>query len=111
MIFKGKYKAIDDHFGGFSFAIRPGGPAHGVSVDPPAGSHGIIAPGLSLIPDPGKPAGNYELNTGLNPDGTGPMDPCGYSLTLQVSDRTNVNSGQTNNYAERSVGFCIRKKQ
>jgi hypothetical protein len=36
------------------------------------------------------------------------MDPCGYSLTLQVWDRTNVDSGAHKNYDEASVGFCIR---
>jgi hypothetical protein len=39
---------------------------------------------------------------------TAGMDPCGYALTLQVWDRTNVNSGQGNNYNEASVGFCIQ---
>ena len=32
----------------------------------------------------------------------------GYSLTLGVSDRTNVNSGQTNNYNQNSIGFCLQ---
>jgi hypothetical protein len=35
------------------------------------------------------------------------MDACGYSLTLGVWDRTNVNSGQTSNYHQESVGFCL----
>lgn len=100
--FTGSYTASDLHLGGFTFVIRPQGPANGVLPNPPAGSHGVIpAPGLSLIPDPGITNGTYTLNT------TG-MDPCGYSLTVHVSDRTNVNSGQGNHTNEDSVGFCIR---
>ncbi|HEY3136051.1 MAG TPA: hypothetical protein VGL29_08485 [Blastocatellia bacterium] len=102
-VFTGHYTASDAHFGAFSFVIRPPGPAHGVLPVPPAGSHGVIpAPGLSLIPDPGINGGTYTLNTAG-------MDACGYSLTLQVSDRTNVDSGRANNYNEASVGFCLRK--
>jgi hypothetical protein len=101
--FSGHYTASDVHFGAFSFVIRPGGPAHGVLPVPPAGSHGVIpAPGLSLIADPGITSGTYTLNTAG-------MDPCGYSLTLQVSDRTNRNSGRANNTSEASVGFCLRQ--
>ena len=100
--FTGHYTAKDLHFGSFSFVIRPSGSAGGVLPVPPAGSHSIVAPpALSLIPDPGIINGTYSLNT------TG-MKPCGYSLTLGVRDRTNVNSGQTNNYNEVSVGFCLR---
>ena len=103
--FTGTYTATDTHFGSFSFVIRPPGPAHGVLPVPPAGSHGLIAPpGLSLIPDPGISSGTYTLNT------TG-MDPCGYSLTIGVSDRTNVNSGNGSHYNEASVGFCLRLPQ
>jgi hypothetical protein len=36
------------------------------------------------------------------------MAACGYSLTLGVWDRTNVNSGQTSNYNEASIGFCLQ---
>jgi hypothetical protein len=103
--FTGHYTARDLHFGAFSFVIRPQGPANGVLPTPPAGSRGIIPlPGLSLIPDPGITGGTYTLNT------TG-MDPCGYSLTITVSDRTNRNSGQSNNTNEASVGFCLREPE
>ncbi len=100
--FTGSYTASDLHFGGFTFVIRPQGPANGVLPVPPAGSRGVIAPpGLSLIPDPGITNGTYNFNTAG-------MDPCGYALTIHVSDRTNVNSGQGNHSNEKSVGFCIR---
>ncbi len=104
----GHYTATDIHFGGFSFVIRPQGPANGHLPIPPAGSRGVIpAPGLSLIADPGIVNGAYSLDTGANPA----MRDCGYSLTLQVSDRTNVNSGQQNNTNEQSVGFCLREPE
>ena len=101
--FSGTYRATDLHFHSFGFVIRPQGPAHGVVPDPPAGSRGFIAsPGLSSIIDPGIASGTFNLNT------TG-MDPCGYSLTIVVSDRTNVNSGQGSFSSEASVGFCLRR--
>lgn len=97
--FTGHYTATDTHFKEFSFVIRPAGPAHGVLPVPPSGLSTSYAGGT--IADPGVSGDTYTLTT------TG-MDPCGYSLTLQVSDRTNVNSGAGNNYNEASVGFCIR---
>lgn len=101
--FTGSYKVVDSHFGSFSFVIRPPGPAHGVLPNPDSGSYPII-------PDPGVTAGTYTLDTsGATPlPSHPPMDSCGYSLTLQAWDRTNVNSGQGNNYNEASVGFCLR---
>ncbi len=103
--FTGTYTASDLHFQRFSFVIRPQGPANGVLPVPPEGSRGLVAPpGLSLIPDPGITSGTYTLNT-TN------MAACGYALTIHVSDRTNVNSGQTNNTNESSVGFCVREPQ
>ena len=45
------------------------------------------------------------VNEAFSIDTTG-MSPCGYSLTLGVWDRTNVNSGQTNNYSP-GVGWLL----
>jgi len=99
----GTYTATDLNFRGFSFVIRPQGPAHGVLPVPAAGTRGsILPPGPSLVPDQGIPSGTFTLNT------TG-MDPCGYSLTIGVSDRTNVNSGNGSFSSEASVGFCLRR--
>jgi hypothetical protein len=39
---------------------------------------------------------------------TSGMAPGGYSLTIGVWDRTNVNSGQTSNYNQSSAGFCLQ---
>jgi hypothetical protein len=102
-IINGTYTATDLHFQGFSFVIRPDGPAHGVKPIPPAGSHSLVPlPTLSPIPDPGIPSGTFTLHTAN-------IGPCGYSLTLVVSDRTNVNSGQGSFTSEASVGFCLRR--
>jgi hypothetical protein len=95
----GHYTATDIHFKAFSFVIRPAGPAHGTLPVPPSGLSSAYAGGT--IADPGVSGGSYTLST------VG-MDPCGYSLTLQVSDRTNVNSGAGNYTGEASVGFCVR---
>jgi hypothetical protein len=100
--FTGHYTATDLHFKEFSFVIRPVGPANGILPAPSSGVSTVYAGGA--IADPGVAGGIYILNT------TG-MDPCGYALTLQVSDRTNVNSGQANNTNEASVGFCIQTQQ
>ena len=92
----GTFTATDPHFGGFSFVVRPPGPAHGVLPSPASGSYPTISA-------PGVTSGAWTLNS------TG-MDPCGYSLTVSVADRTNVGSGAGNNTNEHSVGFCLRKK-
>jgi len=106
--FTGHYTATDTYFGAFSFVIRPAGPAHGVLPVPPSGASVFL--GGSIF-DPGVSGGTYSVNTGASPGPppVGPMQECGYALTLQVTDRTNVNSGQTNNYNEASVGFCLRQ--
>jgi len=113
VVFTGTFTASDEHFGGFSFQILPSGPAHSVLPAPASGSSVFFG---GAIADPGVSGGTYTLNTAAVPPPpatalVGPMDPCGYSLTLYVSDRTNVNSGQRNNTASASVGFCIRIPQ
>jgi len=101
--FIGNYTATASDFGWFSFVIQPSGPpsfpSHGVLPVPPSGTSSFYGGGIA---DPGA-SGSYTLNT------TG-MDPCGYSLTLQVWDRTNVNSGGGYNYNQASVGFCLNAK-
>ncbi len=93
----GTFTATATDFGSFSFTILPPGPANGVLPVPASGV--TVALG-GAISDPGVVNAAFSLNT------TG-MDPCGYSLTLNVWDRTNVNSGQTSNYNPASIGFCL----
>ncbi len=85
--FQGHYTATDLHFQKDQFVIRPAGPAHGKLPTPPSGNLPVIN-------------GIYTLDTHG-------MDACGYVLTLEVWDWTNVNSGQGYNYNEKSVGFCL----
>jgi hypothetical protein len=111
--FTGTYTATDIHFNEFSFVIRPPGPANGVLPTPASGKSSVYAGGT--IADPGVAGAIYNLDTGRVPPvgepHVGPMNPCGYSLTLQVSDRTNVDSGAGNHNSEASVGFCVRTQQ
>jgi hypothetical protein len=94
----GVFTATATDFGTFSFTILPLGPANGVLPIPQSGS--TIQLG-GLISDPGVVNEFFTLKTAG-------MDPCGYSLTLNVWDRSNVNSGQTSNYNQDSVGFCLQ---
>jgi hypothetical protein len=94
----GVFTATATDFGSFGFTILPPGPANGVLPVPPSGVSLKLG---GSIADPGVVNEAFTLNT------TG-MDPCGYSLTLGVWDRTNVNSGQTSNYFQSSVGFCLQ---
>jgi len=94
----GVFTATATDFGSFSFSILPPGPANGVLPVPPSGTSMQLGGSIS---DPGVVNETFTLNTSG-------MDPCGYSLTLNVWDRTNVNSGQTSNYNDASVGFCLQ---
>ncbi len=96
-IISGTFTATATDFGSFYFTILPPGPANGVL---PAPASGVTVKLGGAISDPGLVNASFSLNT------TG-MDPCGYSLTLNVWDRTNVNSGQTSNYNPASIGFCL----
>ena len=102
VIINGQFTATDPHFGGFSFEIEPSGPpnfpSHGVLPVPASGSSVHYG---GIYGDPGAINVAYTVNTG-------PMDPCGYAIILHVSDRTNVNSGQTSNTNQASVGFCLK---
>jgi hypothetical protein len=102
-VFTGNFSATDAHFRRFWFSILPGGPANGVLPTPTSPtvqwSEHVI--GLGGITDPGVAAGTYQLDT------TG-MDPCGYSLSIWVESRTNVNSGTARRRNSASVGFCVR---
>jgi hypothetical protein len=93
----GTFTATATDFGSFYFTILPPGPANGVLPAPASGASIKLGGAIS---DPGLVNASFSLNT------TG-MDPCGYSLTLNVWDRTNVNSGQTSNYNPASIGFCL----
>lgn len=94
----GTFTATASEFGSFGFTLSPAGPAHGVLPVPSSGTSVKLG---GAITDPGILSEPFALDT------TG-MDACGYSLTLGVWDRTNRNSGQTSNYNQSSVGFCLQ---
>jgi hypothetical protein len=94
----GTFTATATDFGSFGFTILPPGPANGVLPAPASGVSNELG---GAIADPGVTSEAFTLNT------TG-MDPCGYSLTIGVWDRTNVNSGETSNYNQASAGFCLQ---
>lgn len=89
------------HFGGLSFGVLPGGPANGHTVDPSSRE-------FPVVPTAGED-GTWTLDTGVIPAPAGhpAMDPCGYVIHLQVSDRTNVNSTGSHYTAGADVGFCL----
>jgi hypothetical protein len=95
-VFTGNFSVTDPHFGAFSFQILPSLPANGVLPTPPSGTSVHLG---GAIGDPG-------ISSAFTLDTTG-MDACGYALILGATDRTNVNSGQTNNYSQDSIGFCL----
>jgi hypothetical protein len=94
----GVFTATATDFGQFSFQILPSGPANGV-LPSPASGYSVELGGA--IADPGVTDQAFKLDT------TG-MDDCGYSLTLYVWDRTNVDSGVTSNQNYASAGFCLQ---
>lgn len=100
--FSGNFVATDEHFRRFWFSILPPGPANGVLPSPSSG-RSVFLPGGTYA-DPGEPAGTYTVDTmGMN--------PCGYSLSIWVESRTNVNSGTARHRSLDSVGFCVRQPQ
>lgn len=88
----GTYKVSDDHFNSLSLNVEPSGSAHGATVDPSERSY--------LPASYAGATGEWRLNTSG-------MDPCGYIVALNASDRTIV-SGGGGWSAHATVGFCLR---
>ncbi|MBK8258256.1 MAG: hypothetical protein IPK82_37005 [Polyangiaceae bacterium] len=111
---RGKFTASARHFASFGFELLPPIPAGLVGTSNPASIITISSPSASgsptaatsypSLPTGGVPtlAGTFELNTSN-------MQPCGYSLTIIVNNRVNVNSGSYREDREH-VGFCVRPK-
>jgi hypothetical protein len=90
---RGSYSVSDEHFGSLSITIEPAGPAGGAVVSPSSRSYPVV-------PTFGE-SGTWTLDTT-------PMQPCGYVLRLDTSDRTIVSAGGGwSNFA--AVGFCLRR--
>ncbi|HXJ43238.1 MAG TPA: hypothetical protein VNH18_28415, partial [Bryobacteraceae bacterium] len=80
------------HFGSLSLSILPSGPANGATVNPSNRAFWVV-------PTTGE-NGTWLLNTAG-------MDPCGYVIHLEVSDRTNVNSSGDPYTFTKDIGFCL----
>jgi len=94
-LIQGHFVARDIHFGGFSLSTLPSSmsPNNPTTATSSTSETATFAGGGDA----------WELDT------TG-MQPCGYVVLLQVSDRSILNSvpGQ-HNYNNYDVGFCLRK--
>jgi hypothetical protein len=86
-IIKGEYTAADDHFKNFTLTIQP------AKYNP-----NPVNPGSGTTGGTDQP---WELSTGG-------MTPCGYTINLNVYDRTIVNSGYIGWHSYASDGFCIQ---
>lgn len=91
-VIHGTYATTDaeGHFNGFSLGVLPSGnainPASGFYPLPPVTTNGA--------------AGTWTLDTAG-------MEPCGYAVELNVSDRTIVNSAPSGWPNSDSTGFCL----
>jgi hypothetical protein len=94
----GTFTATATDFGSFWFQILPTIPANGAVVTPAAGSSTYLG---GTVPDPGVTGQTVTIDTAG-------MQDCGYSFTLYVYDRTNVDSGVTSNGNYASAGFCLQ---
>ena len=94
----GTFTATATDFGVYYFQILPTIPANGAVANPASGSSVYLG---GAIGDPG------VTNQTVTIDTTG-MQDCGYSFTLYVHDRTNVDNGLTYNWNSASTGFCLQ---
>lgn len=82
------------HFDTVSFSVLPAGPAHGAAVNPSSHSFPAVA------------TTGEDSTWSLNTAG---MDPCGYVIHMDVTDRTNVDSRGNPFHATWDVGFCLEQ--
>jgi len=94
VLIRGTYSVSDAHFGALSLSVEPAGPAHGATPTPPSRVYPVV-------PTTGE-SGVWTLNTAG-------MDPCGYVVRIDASDRTIVsaNGGWSDH---NSVGFCLKSE-
>jgi hypothetical protein len=93
-VIHGSYHVIDEHAGGFTLTVEPGGPAHGAHTNPAGKTYPVI-------PTLGE-AGAWSLDT------TG-MDACGYIVRIWSWDRTIVSGDSSGWKCAKSVGFCLNR--
>jgi len=99
----GHFVAYDPngHFGAWSLDTTPN------SLNPP---DPVATPALASTSPTGFAGHDWQLDTATNTLG-GPLQPCGYVLTVRIWDNTIVDSYQgIHNYFEDDTGFCLRAK-
>jgi hypothetical protein len=95
----GTYATSDNEaLGGVSFSLEP----------PPAGPPAVFSLSHSpLVVTPTSESGTWTLDTKL--PGTAGLDPCGYVLRFDGTDRTIVNSAWVGWDGPAFTGFCLKK--
>jgi hypothetical protein len=94
-VIHGTYSVTDEHFRLLSFTVEVDAHAHGATVSPSTRKYGSP----DFVPTTGE-TGTWSLNTG-------PMDPCGYVVRLEVWDRTIVSGYHAGWKNEEFVGFSL----
>jgi len=94
----GHFVVTDPYLNGYTLHTEPFAAPAG-QLTPTSGAVPTPAAG----PDPAPPPGGlaWHLNTGG-------MQPCGYIVRLQASDRAIINSAWVGHHAHDSVGWCLQ---
>jgi hypothetical protein len=98
---RGTYGVTDEHFGSVTLSVEPPGAAHGATpvFGSPPGATSSFPRSYPLVSTNGESA-TWSLNTAG-------MDPCGYVVRIDVSDRTIV-SADGGWATATSKGFCLK---
>jgi DNA uptake protein ComE-like DNA-binding protein len=114
-IIHGAYSVKNHHFRSLNLWVEPMGPAAGgklcvQSGNAPCTSGSIWSNPPWVTRSYPSPVGSSNGEDGVWSLKTEEMEPCGYIMRLQGSDRTIVDSGYIGHYSNKSVGFCLLKK-
>ena len=99
-VITGRFVARDRHFGSWGLSVQ-GGPSSGFPTPPPAVTTPL--PQLPATSETTLAGRTFEYDLSALP-------PCGYTVTLTVSDRAIVNSATAGRSGSVSRGLCIRKE-
>ena len=98
-VITGRFVARDRHFGSWGLSVQ-GGPSSGFPPPPPAVTTPL--PELPATSETTLAGRTFEYDLSALP-------PCGYTVTLTVSDRAIVNSATAGRSSSVSRGLCIRR--
>jgi hypothetical protein len=94
----GKFVAQDTHFGNFTLSTLPN------TATTPSNNPTTSTPSTLQTAD--APGDNWTLDTKTPKV----MKPCGYTVLIEASDRSILNSASQGNTNRTSVGLCLRAK-